>query len=35
MTGKKEKKFGNQALDLNSSQVKIKYAFSKPFPCDC
>ena len=20
---------------LNSSQVKIKYEFSKPFPCDC
>ena len=20
---------------LNSSQVKIKYKFSKPFPCDC
>ena len=22
-------------LELNSSQVKIKYEFSKPFPCDC
>ena len=23
------------ALGLNSSQAKIKYEFSKPFPCDC
>ena len=30
----KEKQI-HKTVDLNSSQVKIKYEFSKPFPCDC